>query len=512
MTRAATLGSMLLRILMLVPAASLEAQTKDDTIVYGLQSDVQNWDPPNSVLRESIILGYNVFDHLALRDLKTGKVGPSLAVPWKNLDDSTWEVMLRGGVKFHDGTPFSARDVKATFDRVLNPENKLTARGNHAKIKSVEVVDDLTVRFNTDGAYPLFVERMTALVMQSDTVIREKGHEWMQENPIGTGPYKLVRWAKKQEHLLVRNDDYWGPKPAFKYVRVRIIPEQATQIAELLSGGVDVIKAVPPDQMDVINKSGAARTSTSPILRTAFIEFDSAARGGPNPFTDRRVRVAANLAADHDAIIKHVLNGLGDRVATAVNPMAFGWDASLKPYKQDTERARKLLAEAGFPNGVDVLFNEAPPTVEPGTQQTNDAIVADMTKAGFRVKRNYIGDNTVVVARAKEGKLGPMFNWSWGYYSVFDADAILYDIFKCGEFYAYYCNKELDDLIISGRSTLDPKKRTEVYAKAQKLLFYDAAYLYKWGLRGVWGISNRVEYSAPPDEVDRMFLVTPRKK
>src|SRR6266705_1367664 len=406
------------------------AQTKDDTLVYALQSDMQNWDPPNSVLRESIILGYHVFDHLAARDLKTGKVGPSLANAWRNLDDTTWEVKLRPGVRFHDGTPFTARDVKASFDRVLDPERKLTARSTHVKIKSVEALDDHTVRFKTDGPYPLFVERLSALVMQSEKAIKEKGHEWMQENPVGTGPYKLLKWSRKQEHLLVRNDDYWGPKPYYKYVRVRIIPEQATQIAELLSGGVDVIKAVPPDQMDVINKSGAARTSTSPILRTAFIEFDSAARGGPNPFTDRRVRVAANLAADHDAIIKHVLNGLGDRVATAVNPMAFGWDAGLKPYRQDTERARKLLAEAGFPNGVDVLFNEAPPTVEPGTQQTNDAIVADMTKAGFRVKRNYIGDNTVVVARAKEGKLGPMTNWSWGYYSVFDTDAILYDMFK----------------------------------------------------------------------------------
>ena len=164
-------------------------------------------------------------------------------------------------MKFHDGTPFGAKDVKATFDRVLNPENKLTARGNHAKIKSVEVVDDLTVRFKTDGPYPLFVERLTAQVMQSEKVIKEKGHEWMQENPVGTGPYKLVKWSKKQEHLLVRNDDYWGPKPAFKYVRIRIIPEQATQIAELISGGVDIIKAVPPDQMDVINKSGQARTA-----------------------------------------------------------------------------------------------------------------------------------------------------------------------------------------------------------------------------------------------------------
>jgi len=105
-----------------------------------------------------------------------------------------------------------------------------------------------------------------------------------------------------------------------------------------------------------------------------------------------------------------------------------------------------------------------------------------------------------------------MFEWSWGYYSVFDADAILFDVMKCGEAYSYYCNKALDDLIIQGRSTLDQKKRTEIYQKVQKLLYDDAAYLYKWGLRGVWGISNRIEYDAPRDEIDRMFLVTLRKK
>ncbi len=474
----------------LVPPAS--AQTREETLIYSLQSDIDNWDPPNSVLREAIILGYHVFDHLAVRDLKTRKVGPNLATSWKAIDDTTWEVKLRQGVKFHDGTPFTAKDVKATFDRVLDPTKKMTARGNHAKIKTVEIVDDYTVRFKTDGPYPLFVERLTAQVMQSEKVIREKGHDFMQENPIGTGPYKLVKWSRKQEHVLVRNDDYWGPKPAFKYVRVRIIPEKATEIAELLSGGVDIIKAVPPDQMDVINKSGSARTATSPILRTAMLQLDQAARSGPNPFTDKRVRQAANLAVDTDAIIKHVLNGLGDRTSTGINPMAFGWDAGLKPYKQDIAAAK--------------------PIVEPAIQQTNDAIVADMTKAGFRVKRNYIGDNTVLVARIKDGKAGSMFNWSWGYYSVFDADAILYDVFKCGENYSYYCNPALDDLIIQGRSTLDAKKRAETYVKAQKLLFDDAAYLYKWGLHGVWGISNRVEYQAPADEVDRMFIVTPRKK
>jgi peptide/nickel transport system substrate-binding protein len=512
MARAVTIGSLLLLALTLLTPTGVLAQTKDDTLVYALQSDVQNWDPPNSVLRESIILGYNVFDHLAARDLKTGKVGPSLALSWRSLDDTTWEVKLRPNVKFHDGTPFGAKDVKATFDRVLNPENKLTARGNHIKIKSVEVLDDLTVRFKTDGPYPLFVERLTAQVMQSEKVIKEKGHEWMQENPVGTGPYKLLKWSKKQEHLLARNDDYWGPKPAFKYVRIRIIPEQATQIAELISGGVDIIKAVPPDQMDVINKSGQARTVTSPILRTAFLQLDQAGRSGPNPFQDKRVRQAANLAVDMDSIIKLVLNGLGDRTATTVNPMAFGYDTSLKPYKQDLARAKKLLAEAGFPNGLEVGFMRTQPIVEPGLIQTSDAIVSDLAKAGIRTKQRMVGESGPFTNLVRDSKPDPMFEWSWGYYSIFDADAIFYDVMTCNQPYSYYCNKAFDDLVAQGRSTLDVKKRAEIYVKAQRMIFDDAAYLYKWGLRGVWGVSNRVEYEAPRDEVDRMWVVTPRKK
>src|SRR5258705_4344828 len=302
----------------LVPPVS--AQTREETLIYSLQSDIDNWDPPNSVLREAIILGYHVFDHLAVRDLKTRKVGPNLATSWKPIDDTTWEVKLRQGVKFHDGTPFTAKDVKATFDRVLDPAKKMTARGNHAKIKTVEIVDDYTVRFKTDGPYPLFVKRLTAQVMQSEKVIREKGHDFMQENPIGTGPYKLVKWSRKQEHVLVRNDDYWGAKPAFKYVKVRIIPEKATEIAELLSGGGDIIKAVPPDQMDVINKSCSARTATSPILRTAMLQLDQAARSRPNPFTDKRVRQAANPAVAANTIIHDVPDGSVERTCTGLDP------------------------------------------------------------------------------------------------------------------------------------------------------------------------------------------------
>lgn len=214
-----------------------------------------------------------------------------------------------------------------------------------------------------------------------------------------------------------------------------------------------------------------------------MLQLDQAGRSGDSPFKDRRVRQAANLAIDADAIIKHVLNGLGDRVATAVNPMAFGYDPSLRPYTQDLARAKKLLAEAGYPNGFDFRFRTQAPIVEPGIGQTNEAIIADLAKVGLRAQQSFIGESVPYNSQVKEGKAGPMFNWSWD------------------------CNKQLDDLIHAARSTLDPKKRTEVYAKAQKLLFDDAAYVFKWGLRGVWTSDEPRPHETLPLQIAQVIIL-----
>jgi len=289
------------------------------------------------------------------------------------------------------------------------------------------------------------------------------------------------------------------------------VTEDVTRLAMLKRGEADVAYSLRGPLGEEVKRTAGLKLVPTVISATQWLDFGPLQWDPKSPWHDRRVRLAAALAFDKNAINKAETLGFS-RPTGSIIPSAFEYALAIPPYPYDPAQAKKLLAEAGYPNGVDVLFNEGPPVVEPAIQQTNDAIIADMTKAGFRVKRNYIGDNTVLVARIKDGKAGPMFNWSWGYYSVFDADAILFDNFKCGENYSYYCNPALDDLIIQGRSTLDQKKRTDIYVKAQKLLFDDAAYLYKWGLRGVWGISNRIEYEAPRDEIDRMFLVTLRKK
>ena len=289
----------------------------------------------------------------------------------------------------------------------------------------------------------------------------------MAENPIGTGPYKFVHWLKGREILMERNDNYWGPKPAFQYAKIRIIPDKATQVADLLAGGVDMVRALPPDQIEVLKASGAAYATTAPVLRTAFIQLDSQARTEKNPFTDKRVRQAVNYGVNIDKIIQFVLNGQAVRTANVINPMAFGHDPNVKPYPYDPEKAKKLLAEAGYPNGFEVRFLSTGADV-PAQKQAAEAIQADLAKIGVKLKINHIEDTNSVVAQVKEGKAGPMFQWSWGYYSVFDADGILYDIFHSGNPWAYFWSDETDKLIDEGRSTLDQEKRKKLYSACRK--------------------------------------------
>jgi peptide/nickel transport system substrate-binding protein len=247
--------------------------------------------------------------------------------------------------------------------------------------------------------------------------------------------------------------------------------------------------------------------TTAPVLRTAFIQLDSQGRTEKNPFMDKRVRQAINYGVNTDKIIQFVLNGQAVRTANVMNPMAFGYDPNVKPYPYDPDKAKKLLAEAGHPNGFEVRFLSTGADV-PAQKQAAEAIQADLAKIGVRVKINHIEDTNSVVAQVKEGKGGPMFQWSWGYYSVFDADGILYDIFHSGNPWAYYWSEETDKLIDEGRSTLNQERRKQIYSKVQQILTDEAAHLFMWSIYGIWGVHKRITWSAPSDEIDRLFLAT----
>ena len=309
-----------------------------DTITLALQSDITSMDPHANVLRDGIKVFYHMFDNLGVRDYSSNQVGPWLATKWESDGDTKWNMTLRDDVKFHNGDAFTANTVKFNVDRVINPDTKSPQRGNWEAIDHIEIQDDTHITWVTKKPYPVFSERLQNLQFLSEKVVQEKGDAWVADNAIGTGPYKFVSYKRGQEIVMVRNDDYWGPKPAFKNAVFRIIPDIATQIAELLSGRVDIVPAFPLDQIDSLEKSGQGTAKVQPILRTAFRGMDMKGRSGPNPFQEKAVREAVNYACNVQGYTESLQKG-GDLTPGMVSPLAFGYDDTVKPSR--TIQARR---------------------------------------------------------------------------------------------------------------------------------------------------------------------------
>jgi peptide/nickel transport system substrate-binding protein len=418
---------------------------------------------------------------------------------------------LRKDVQFHNGDPFTAETVKWNWERIINPDQKSQQMGNHAQILGVEIVDDHTVNVKTKVPYPIFTERLQNFQMIPEKLAVAQGDAWLAENPIGTGPYKFVEWKKGQETILTRNDNYWNPDVTIAYqdLILRTIPELTTHLAELLSGNLDIIRVVPFDQMEVVTNSGIAMPKVQPILRVQFVMLDSRGRGTPdNPFTDVRVRHAANHAVDIQTYIDTLQAG-GDRTPAMVNPKHFGFDPTIEAHEYDPDLAKSLLAEAGYPDGFDVKFKTGSQLM-PNASQVEQAMQRDWAAVGINVEFDVIADGAVSSQMTNEGKNPPMTNTSWGSYSVFDTDGIYWDMLHSTSIFSYYENTEFDKLIDEARSVMEPEKRKELYSAAQRIVRDEAPAIFMWGLHTVWGVNNDVDWTPAPDEIDRYFWAKPK--
>lgn len=499
-------------------SASTSTTTGGDTVTLALQSDITSMDPHANVLRDGIKVFYHIFDNLGVRDYTSLRVGPWLATEWKSSSDTTWDMTLRSDVKFHNGDPFTANTVKFNIERVINPATKSPQRGNWEAIDRIEVQDDTHLTWVTKKPYPVFAERLQNLQFLSEKVVQEKGDAWVADNAIGTGPYKFVSYVRGRQITLVRNDDYWGPKPAFKNAVFRIIPDIATQIAELLAGRVDIVPAFPMDQIDALEKAGRGTAKVQAILRTAFRGLDARGRSGANSLQDKAVRQAINYAANVKGYTESLQKG-GDLTPGNVNPMAFGYDKTVEPYPYDPNKAKQILTDAGYKpdsdgvmakNGqrLEFQFLTGPSTV-PNTVQLNQAISQDLAAVGIKATIQNIGDSTQFVTQVSTGK-ARFYQWDWGYYSVFDADGILWDMHHSSSPYAYFSTPDLDKLLEDGRGTLDANARLDAYSKAQRLLHDEAAVLFMFGVRSIWGVSSRIDWVPRADEIDRLFEAKPK--
>jgi peptide/nickel transport system substrate-binding protein len=476
-----------------------ESAAQEDKIVLALNVDQNTMDPHMHFQRVGILMNIQMYDSLLHKTPKL-EYEPSLATSWRAIDDTTWEFKLRQGVKFHNGDPFSAEDVKFSFERVLDPATKSPQYGNIRAIKEVKIIDPHTVHLVTDKPFPLLIERVVFFPIIPKKHYEKVGMQTFGDSaPVGTGPYKFAEWKRDQFLRLERFDDHWRGKAPVKTLIIRVIPETSTQIAELKTGGVDIIRNLSPDLIPDLKAHASTYVSTAPILRTHYVSLDMREA----PFNKKEARQAANYAIDRQAIVDRLMGGLGRAVPTIINPMAFGYDPQVEGYGYDPKKAKDLLKQAGYPNGVDITLHTG--TSEAFNRQLAEAIAEMLTEVGLRTNLK-IWDPGPAWNKffQAEGKATNGFISSWGYYSTFDADAILHPLYHTepggwvGKWYARVPG--LDELIDAGRTTVDKDARLATYAKIQRLIKEEAPSIFLYHQHDMLGLNKRVVYEARGDE------------
>jgi peptide/nickel transport system substrate-binding protein len=331
---------------------------------------------------------------------------------------------------------------------------------------------------------------------------KAKGDDWVSEHPMGTGPYKFVRWERGSELLMTANPDYWQKGlPKVKNIVVRELPETSTRVAELVSGGLDFAADFGSDQWDAIKKARNAEPMDVPVLRVNFWQFDGSGKASKTPLTDKRVRQAICHAIDRKAIIEKVLKGFGDPMNAPIHPMQFGFDPTVKEYEYNPEKAKALLKEAGYPDGFEVdLWNYIDYQHQP-----DQAAMGYLSKVGIKVNiKDYRGNIGQAIKLRNAGKITGIGNWTWGSYNIFDADAILPAWFLSSEEKNYNPDPELDAWLTEARFSMDPEKRKALYARAQKKIVEEAYWMPFFVVHIIYGRHKDLDVVVGRDEVPRL--------
>ncbi|HMH52930.1 MAG TPA: ABC transporter substrate-binding protein [Candidatus Acidoferrum sp.] len=496
-------------LLLVMPAAALAAPAGKVVIAQGV--DPTTLDIMNQQETPASVIGQHIFEKLVERD-QSLKIVPALAAELPRLvSPQVWEVKLRRGVKFHNGEDFNADSAKFSLERAK--DSKMRGASNFRPIDRVEIVDPYTVRVHTSKPWPIFTVMMNApqSAMYPPKAYAGKESADISKNPIGTGPYKFVRWSKDEEIVLEANPSFWRGVPKIKTVVFKPIPDDAVRVAALQNGEIDVAVNIPPHLAAIIDKHPKIFLSTAPSIRTIQLMFYTHQYDKDNklvgpyqgPSSDKRIRQAITSAVDADEIIKGVLDGKGQRVATMLPSMHFGFDASLKPPKQDLARTKKLLAEAGFANGLELTVH-GPQGRYVRDKEVLEAIGGQLTKAGIKTQVrtyefvNYL-NNMVYVHKA-----GPVWLIGWGQGSM-DAEGIYVPLFRSGNLMSNYHNTDFDRMVDEAQTIMDEKKRLEQYHRINKLWIDDQAAVPLYQQIDLYGASRRLNWKARSDELIKAY-------
>ena len=518
-TRAAAVAAML----------ALGAPALAQTLNIGIQNEPNTMDPQWHLLGNNTAAMRNIFDTLVGRDVNLQDV-PSLALSWRVVDDTTWEFKLRPGVKFHDGSVFTAEDVKFTLARVT------TLQGNPSSyvvytslIKEAVVVDPLTIRFITNGPAPLLPTNLSNVFMMSSAKgVQPTGDFNNGKAVIGTGPYKLVSWAPGQPQILARNDAYWGTKPDWANVKISPIPRDPSRVAALLAGDVDFINRVPIADVEKLKTDAKLKLFSGPsaYVYMVYPEIgldqppgvkDNAGQAlAQNPFRDARVRLAMSLAINRDALVERVMEGLAKKMVQPVPDGMFGASPRIPALAFNPERARALLAEAGFPQGFQAELS-CPNDRFPNDAKICEAVAQQYSRIGLKITLAAYPSAIFFPKRAKKEFGLSMAGWGslTGEASYFhgavihsaDKDKGLGSINVSG-----IADPEIDKLIEEARPMLDQAKRRALLERISELVVERNWVIPTLAFGTVSaGRADKVTYTTRADEETMALEIKPAK-
>lgn len=523
--------------LVAAPPAARELAAQE--LKIGLASEPTSIDPhfhnlgPNNALRR------HVFPALVETD-EQQKLLPGLATSWKALDDKTWEFKLRSGVKFSDGSSFDATDVIYTFCRVPTVENSPSSFTVFVRgIQAIETPDPLTMIFRTATPDPLLPNSFSSVGILSaekygGTQVKfgAKGCEGLgtppksadfndPANAVGAGAYKLVNYTRGQGVTLERNDGFYGQKPHWKTVVMRPISNEGARVAALLAGDVDLIETPPIQDFQKIKDAGF-KIEQGLSNRIIYLHMDQhreagwttpGVRGtdGKNPFLDKRVREAISKAVNRQAIVERIQGGVAVAAGELLPYPLFGTSKDAKPDAYDPEAAKKLLAEAGFPNGFEVTLGT------PNDRYINDEKVAQavaqmLTRVGIRTSVDASTAATFFSRRNKHefslylagwgADSGEMSNPLAALVATRNAETGMGSTNR-----GRYSNPELDKLVLEARATVDDAKREAILQRASKLVMedYGIVPLYfevtPWAFKKELALTPRIDQYTLAEEV-----------
>jgi peptide/nickel transport system substrate-binding protein len=515
-------------------ASAYSAATNARTLHWAYQGDAFSMDPMS--LNETFTLGFqgNIYETLFGYD-KDLKLVPQLAESWSNPEPTKWVVNLRKGVKFHDGSPFTADDVIFSWKRSSTPGSDM--KGYGAKASDIKKIDDNTVEITTPTPNPILPREWTLLYMMSKswseknntteaTDVKKGAGNYANLHANGTGPFMLVDRQPDVKTTLKRFPGYWDKnvKTNIDEVVFQPITQEATRVAALISGEMDIVQPVPVQDWERLKNTKGVKVLNAPEDRAIFIGMDQfrdellySNVKGKNPFKDPKVREAVVLAVDTGAINQKIMRSAAKPLGTLIADSINGFDPSFgAPIKADPARAKKLLTEAGYPNGFEVTLN-CPNDRYVNDEKVCQAVAAMLSKVGIKIdllaetKSKYFAK---VLPQA--GNMTSMYLLGWSPSSV-DADNVLVNLLGCpdgkgaGQFnFGHYCNKDIDALEKKLSGETDQAKRNAMIKQAFELARKDWAYLPLHQQPLSWGVKDTLKVIQRPDDVlDLRHVVMP---